>query len=276
MRRLALALAVLALPAAGAVEAYVVLLDWQEGYSAVGTTPLLLTPLAARFPFDVDACHRTLLLDLLYDPAEGGASVDGVGEAAILYDFLVEAWRGDDLVSRQRIRTPGYGNALGLTDAAGAHELRVSLANGANVAWEARVRGRSIPDELACLPRVVVNEVEANPAGADAGHEWVELYNADASESVDLSLWTLSSTRGVTEQLVLPSGTVLAPGARALVTFTEGQFLDNDNESVVLTDAFGMIRDATPVASDLENDQRTWQRTTDGANAWHFAPATPP
>lgn len=276
MTRLALGLAFLALPLATAVEPFVVLLDWREGHSLVGTTVLVMSPAAERFPFDVDACHRNLLLDLLYDPQELEADVPGVGEFATRYEFLVEIWHADERVSQQRVRTSNYGVPLGVTAAAGEHELRLSLANGANVDWALRVRGRSIQEELACYPRVVVNEVEANPAGIDRGNEWVELYNADPIEEVDLSAWVLRSTHGVTNEWKLPGGTLLAPGARLQVVFAGGQFLDNEAESVELVDFSGLLRDKTPMASDSTNDGRTWQRTSDGGSDWLFAAGTPP
>ena len=269
-------MALLALPAAAASDGYAVLLDWQEGHTLVGTTVLLTSPLAPRFPFEVDACHRHILVDLLYEPAEANVTAEGFGEAELSYEFLVELWRADALVSTQRVRTSGYGYPMGLTSAPGAHELRVSLANGADVSWDLRVRGRAVVGELACLPRVVVNEVEADPAGPDAGKEWVELYNADPEETADLSLWTLRSTHGVTQSLTLPSGTTLAPGARLVIVFSAGQFLDNEDESVELLDAFGQLRDATPVASDQQNDARTWQRSPDGGQTWVFENGTPP
>lgn len=271
--RAALLLLLAALPLSAAGEAYVVLVDWEEGRSLAGTSVLAMSPVAHRFAFDVDACHRHLLLDLLYGPQEIAADVDGVGSVGLAYEFLVETWANATRVSQLRVRDPGYGYPLGTTDAAGAHEVRLSLANGADVEWQLRVRGRAVVGDLACEPLVVVTEVEANPPGADAGAEWVELHNADPATSVDLSLWTLRSTHGETRELTLPDGTLLAPGARLQVVFPS-QFLDNADESLTLADAFGRARDATPVASDQEDDARTWQR--DGEEAWTFADATPP
>lgn len=273
--RAALLLLLAVLPLVAASEAYVVLLDWEEGRSLVGTSVLAMSPAAERFPFDVDACHRHLLLDLLYGPSELAADVEGVGGAGLAYEFLVETWAGGTRLSQVRVRDPGYGFALGTAETTGVHEVRLSLANGADVEWQLRVRGRAAVEDLACEPRVVVNEVEANPPGADAGAEWVELYNADAATSVDLSLWTLRSTHGETRELTLPQGTLLDPGARLQIVFPT-QLLDNADESVVLIDAFGRVRDGTPVASDHEDDARTWQRQVDGGDAWTFADATPP
>lgn len=268
--------ALLALPAASAIDPYVVLLDWQEGHALVGTTKLAPSPVASRYAFEAGPCHRNLLLDLLYDPQELAVEVEGVGEAALVYDFFAELRRGDALVGTYRVPTPGYGHRLGLIQTPGPHELTLWLANGADVSWDIRVRGREVPGELACEPRVVVNEVEANPSGPDAGSEWVELYNADAGETVDVSLWTLRTTHGATSDWTLPGDTVLPPGGRLKILFGGGQFLDNVDESVILVDAFGLQRDATPMLTDGEDDARTWQRAPDGGADWVFAAATPP
>ncbi|MFK7929460.1 MAG: lamin tail domain-containing protein [Myxococcota bacterium] len=60
---------------------------------------------------------------------------------------------------------------------------------------------------------VVINEFLPNPAGADAGSEYVELLNT-GSESVDLEGWTLEAgTSSFSVKATLPAGTRLAPGA---------------------------------------------------------------
>ncbi len=59
---------------------------------------------------------------------------------------------------------------------------------------------------------VVLNEVLANPAGAEPAQEWVELVN-DGSGAIDIADWVLADSAG---ESVLPSAT-LEPGAYALV-----------------------------------------------------------
>lgn len=150
-RRLALVLlAALALPQAAAGEPYVTLADWQQGHALLGTTALAMSPLGPRVPLEVDACHRVLLLDLLYDPAELAVGAPDVGEAALAYDWLVQLAQGDEIVEESRVRTSGYGHPVGAPATNGTYELRLSLANGANVSYELRVRGREIPTDPAC------------------------------------------------------------------------------------------------------------------------------
>jgi len=120
--------------------------------------------------------------------------------------------------------------------------------------------------------RVVINEYELNPAGEDAGREWVELYNP-TSEAVDLSGWTIETRHGV--QGLGSLGGVMMPLTRLVYHFPE-QALDNIGEgfpfeeSMVLKDERGRRVDSAPFSTDCWNDGRTWQRVQDGADRWEF------
>ena len=109
---------------------------------------------------------------------------------------------------------------------------------------------------------VVINEVEANPEGRDAGYEWVELFNP-LSEAVDLSGWGIESTHGDIESFTFQAGTIIEPNDHYVVQFPS-QFVNNDDEELILFDESGNEVDRTPVLNDTENDGRTWQRRTDG------------
>ncbi len=119
---------------------------------------------------------------------------------------------------------------------------------------------------------VVINEVELNPAGDDAGNEWIELYNPTAT-MIDLAGWTLQTTTGVTVSVTIPQGEQIAPNGYYLVTHGE-QWLDNQNESIILRDKSGQQKNVTPTLSDTDNDARSWQRYPDGAGNWVYAPST--
>lgn len=262
---------------AAAAEPSVVLSDWQEGHVLAGAPvavdePHGATLNGARFPLTMDACPRTVLLDLLYAPEEAGAAVPGVGDAAILFEWRAELWRDGEMVASRALHASGYGRALGETDGVSEHEVRIWLRTGANVSWDARVRGWEIPGERGCLDPVWISEVEANPAGLDAGNEWVELHNPGAT-ALDVGGWTVEGTHGDPTSFVLPPGTVVPAGGRLVVTLTDGQTLDNVDEVVRLTDGLGTLRDETPMLSDEENDARTWQRDADGQ--WRFDAGTP-
>jgi len=73
-------------------------------------------------------------------------------------------------------------------------------------AWQGRLRTE------APMAHVVINEVMANPSGAEPEQEWVELYN-DGALGVDLEGWIIEDPGGVA---TLPSGR-LEPGRFALV-----------------------------------------------------------
>ncbi|MHC1709229.1 MAG: lamin tail domain-containing protein [Methanomassiliicoccales archaeon] len=120
--------------------------------------------------------------------------------------------------------------------------------------------------------QVVINEYELNPAGEDAGREWVELYNP-TTEAVDLTGWTIETRHGVQGSGSL-SG-IMMPRTRMVYHFP-GQALDNIGEgfpfeeSLVLRDERGRRVDSAPFSTDCWNDDRTWQRAKDGADRWEF------
>lgn len=78
--------------------------------------------------------------------------------------------------------------------------------------------GKPVPPSQSGAPEVVVNEIMYHPAGSPDA-EYVELYNPSASESVDMSGWTLDGA-GVTIQ----PGTVLLPHAYAVLVRKDTAF----------------------------------------------------
>jgi len=104
-----------------------------------------------------------------------------------------------------------------------------------------------------------INEVELNPAGKDAGFEWVELYS---EENVDLGIYSLHNGDGGSYNL---SGTfsgyftVIFPGA----------WLDNSNETVFLKRSVEIISQ-TPAFNDAKNNEKTWSF----CNEWKFISGT--
>jgi competence protein ComEC len=124
---------------------------------------------------------------------------------------------------------------------------------------------------------IVINEVESNPAGTDAGNEWVELYNPSDS-SVDLSGWSVKALHGVGDTFPIPSGASIAAHGYYVITF-KAQFLDNTGEVVVLYNASHTEIDRTPALDDAGNDGNTWQRVPNGTDTggqadWQFKTET--
>jgi len=119
---------------------------------------------------------------------------------------------------------------------------------------------------------IYINEVEANPPGGDEGNEWIELYNPNNFD-VDLKDWRVSTTHGATVTIRFVSEVIPAKGY--LIVRYSGQWIDNENESLVLFDSQGRRIDSTPLLNDPYNDNRSWQRVPDGSDNWKFKTATP-
>ncbi len=82
----------------------------------------------------------------------------------------------------------------------------------------------------AAVPRVVINEVLANPAGSEPAQEWIELVN-DGSRSVDLGGYALSDGGG---SVTLPSLS-LAPGQ--FVVLVSAEYVADPGLDVVALDS---------------------------------------
>ena len=123
-------------------------------------------------------------------------------------------------------------------------------------------------------PGVVINEFELNPPGDDyaPGAEFAELYNS-GSAPVDISGSKVSSTHGIPVTITI-SPRIGIPTEGFYIVVHTTQWLDNENEQIILRNAVGVEIDRTPVKSDPFNDARTWQRHPDGAAAWYFDTAT--
>lgn len=245
------------------------------GLVAVGVEPVNL----ARADLVPRLCHATLLVDLDFRPENATASVPGAF-VAVPFEFQVElfdAATGERLPGAVlRYTSPGT-RTFALGREHGASPLRVDLylLRGADATWDLRVRG--MPDPfLPCGMPPVVNEVEANPAGVDAGNEWVELFNPNVV-AVDVSGWTVLAMHGTPAALTLPAASIVAAEGRLVVAFTAGEALDDDAEVVVLEDAAGVEVDRTPALDDAKDDGQTWQRVPEGAWAagWAFQAGTP-
>ena len=133
-------------------------------------------------------------------------------------------------------------------------------------------------DESDPSAHIVINEIEQNPYGTDAGNEWVELYNPTTSD-VNLDGWKLSTMHGKTVTVTL-RGTIPANGY-FVYTHAE-QWLDNEDESVTLRDPPLNEIDRTPYLTEpyrIDNGYYSWQRypngkDTDSDSDWMFRAST--
>jgi hypothetical protein len=123
---------------------------------------------------------------------------------------------------------------------------------------------------------VVINEVEANPAGEESLHKtavtaWFELYNND-DKDVDISGWIIKNSEG--RSITLPQGAVIK-GLDYYVLDARPGWLAQTGEILVLIDAGGAEVDRTAVLSDEENNELAWTRDPDGRDTnstedWKF------
>ena len=87
---------------------------------------------------------------------------------------------------------------------------------------------------------VVINEVEANPAGDESAFKtsitaWFELYNND-DKDVDIGGWSINNSEG--RSMTIPQGAVIK-GLDYYVMDVRPKWLAQSGEILVLTDASG-------------------------------------
>ena len=124
--------------------------------------------------------------------------------------------------------------------------------------------------------KILINEVETNPAGSDTS-EFVELYNPTPID-IDVSGWTISPS-ATWKTLEIPDGTIIESNSFLALTHVNFWFKDF-GETITLRDTSGNLIDETPLIEDLENNNFSWQRTTDGfdtdsASDWELTRMTP-
>ncbi|NMI83410.1 MAG: lamin tail domain-containing protein [Candidatus Nitrosopelagicus brevis] len=124
--------------------------------------------------------------------------------------------------------------------------------------------------------KILINEVETNPPGSDTS-EFVELYNP-TSIDIDVSGWTISPS-ATWKAYEIPDGTIISSNSFAAFTHVNFWFKDF-GETITLSDTSGNLIDETPLIEDLENNNFSWQRTTDGFDTdsnsdWELKRMTP-
>ena len=120
---------------------------------------------------------------------------------------------------------------------------------------------------------IVINEFDLNPAGKDAGNEWVVLYNPTEVE-VDIGNWTLETTQGEKVTVIISQDTTISPKGYWTYIY-EKQWLDNKDELIILRDTKDIEVDKTLMAGDTDDDNRYWTRCPDGLDTnsdsdWQF------
>jgi len=101
---------------------------------------------------------------------------------------------------------------------------------------------------VSLVSAIRINEIELNPAGTDAGNEWVELFS---DEEINLEEFKLVNNDGDE----FPLEGILSD--YFIVNF-EKQWLDNKDERVYLYNNTKLI-DKTDLFLDSNNNEKTWQ-----------------
>lgn len=114
--------------------------------------------------------------------------------------------------------------------------------------FAAHTNATEIPLSQSTDPQVVINEIQYHPA---TGSEFIELHNTSATESVDMSGWTIPAV-GMT----LPPGSVLTPGGYATVVSDDASFVaDYAAWSVMLGQYSGDLADSGEEVSLLDGER---------------------
>ena len=82
----------------------------------------------------------------------------------------------------------------------------------------------------------------------------------------------------MTETRTISTGTTLNPGHYYIVSYS-GQWIDNENEKMVLKDSLGTTKDASITFTDTDNECRSRQRypncyDTNSNSDWSFKTST--
>ncbi|OLD31933.1 MAG: hypothetical protein AUI61_03845 [Thaumarchaeota archaeon 13_1_40CM_2_39_13_2] len=128
--------------------------------------------------------------------------------------------------------------------------------------------------------RIVINEVDTNPAGDDSKQiiQWVELYNPTNSP-VNIGGWSIGATTGLRDHYTIPNG-IMIPSQQFLVYTYGPLWFPHVGAVVQLKDSNGTVVDQTPPLSDQTDDTNSWQRAYDGYDTgsqsdWVFRPGNP-
>lgn|GEM_PF-2263786 len=122
---------------------------------------------------------------------------------------------------------------------------------------------------------VMIVEVEPNPAGPDAGNEWVVLFNP-TSTIIDMTGWKIHAIHGSSNTYTIQD-MIIGPCEKIRIVFPQ-QFIDNEGETLILQDGRGVTVDQVSDISDYGNDAATWSIADTPCDAVPLSwaePATP-
>lgn len=142
--------------------------------------------------------------------------------------------------------------------------------NGQSLTWD-------LTTVLRSCRHIVINELEANPAGSDTNKEWVELFNP-TPDAAGIGGWRLvDSYYGKT--VSIPAGTTIAAGGYYALIWTNGSLINSAPLKITLLNSAGLAVDSTAAKKDDKSDDRCWARYPNGKDLeddleWRFQSST--
>src|SRR3989338_3585818 len=110
---------------------------------------------------------------------------------------------------------------------------------------------------------IFINEVELDPSGSDVGNQWIELYNT--GNSVNITGWFIRDSLGNNYTI---SGKIYQ------FFVLDNLTISNILQNISLFNSDEIIRDSTPILSDVSDDSNTYSRILDGSGSFVFQPST--
>ncbi|MFH1834883.1 MAG: lamin tail domain-containing protein [Methanobacteriota archaeon] len=114
-------------------------------------------------------------------------------------------------------------------------------------------------------PVVLINEILANPSGAEPDTEFIELYNTE-NTTANITGWTLGDGTGTIVNYSL-NGTISGQGFKVYFGAETGITLNNAGDTVYLYDTLGAIVDEFTWSSD-PGQGISFVRSANGGDTW--------
>ena len=114
------------------------------------------------------------------------------------------------------------------------------------------------------VPQLLINEIMYNPAGADSGHEWLEIINVETSTAITIdNNWRFNE--GSNHLLsVVQGGNVLATRTLAIIADNTEVFLQDypDYQGILIDSSFSLNNSTDTLFLSFDNGQTFFATTT--------------
>ncbi|MDO8639478.1 MAG: lamin tail domain-containing protein [bacterium] len=124
-----------------------------------------------------------------------------------------------------------------------------------------------VDSKSAALPSVSLNEILPSPQGQDAKEEWIEIFNTE-NDSVDLTGWQITDTKGSIKTFIFPKGSQIAGQSFLLLKRPQTKItLNNDADGLqliyegIILDSVEYIKSATGQSFNRTPSGWAWSAT---------------